>query len=177
MAETKTIEREYTIPLRRAWLRVSNYRRTGKAIKAIKIYVAKHMKVAERDVNNVKLDVYFNNDLWFRGRRHPPGKVKVKVKKVGEIVHVTFAEVPEIVKFLKARHEKRHEKPTKKADEKKEEKPETEEKTDEQKKEEQEKEQSVAEQNIKQAAQDVRAKKHITKAERKVHPQRMALKK
>ena len=178
MAE-KILEREYVIPLRKALLRVPQYRRSGRAIKAIKKFIAKHMKVADRDVKNVKLDVYFNNEVWFRGRANPPTKVKVKARKEGDIVHVEFVDVPEHVKFLKAKHEQRHKKTDKKAPVS-EEKPahaETLAKTEEQKKDESEKEKSVAEFNIKEAEKAQKAQKHITKHEETHHPTRMALKK
>ena len=179
MAETKILEREYVIPLRRAWILVPQYRRTGKAVKAIKIFIAKHMKVPERDVDNVKLNVHFNNELWFRGRANPPSKVKVKAKKEGDIVQVTFAETPQIVAFKKLREMKRHmpsaKKETPQATTKPEEK--KEEQTPEQKKDEQEKEKSVEQANVKQATQQAKAQKHTTKVEKAQHPQRMALKK
>ncbi len=176
MAETKTLEREYVIPLRRVWLRVPQYRRTGKTIKAIKEFVAKHMKVEDRNVNNVKLDIFFNNELWFRGRANPPSKIKVRAKKEGDIVHVTFAETPQIVAFKKLREMKRHmpakkDQETVKSEEKKEEK------TEEQKKEEAEKGKSVEQANLKQADQAAKAQKHTTKVDKAQHPQRMALKK
>ena len=109
MAEqSKILEREYTIPLRRFWLNVPEYERTGKAIKVIKKFIAKHMKITDRDTDKVKLDVYFNNELWFKGRRHPPSKIKVKASKEGEIVKVSFVEEPAHVKFLKQKHGKKH---------------------------------------------------------------------
>lgn len=173
MADNK-MEREYVIPLRRAWRNVPQYERTGKAIKAIKIFVAKHMKVEDRDVKNVKLDVYFNNEIWFRGRANPPSKIKVKVKKDGDIVHVTFAEVPKYVQILKKKNTKFHkaaDKPVEKAEAKEDSR------TEEQKTEEVEKEKSVAEAGMKDAKMQVKADKHITKVEKQQHPQRMALKK
>ena len=104
------LEREYTIPLRRFWVNVPKYRRSARAINAIKTFIAKHMKVTERDVNNVKLDVYLNNEIWYRGTDNPPSKVKVKAVKEGEIVKVTLSEVPAYVKFLQAKHAKLHKK-------------------------------------------------------------------
>lgn len=175
MAEHKTLEREYTIPLRRAWLRVPNYERTRKAVKTIKVFIARHMKVTDRDHNKIKLDMYFNNDLWFKGRRHPPSRVTVKAKKEGDIVHVTFAHMPEIVKFTKAKHERLHKKADKKVEAKETEA--TPAKTEEQKKEETEKEQAVAQQNIAQAEAAAKADKHVTKSEEKNHPRRMVLNK
>jgi large subunit ribosomal protein L31e len=170
------MEREYIIPLRRAWRNVPQYERTGKAIKAIKIFVAKHMKVQDRDVNNVKLDVYFNNEIWFRGRANPPAKIKVKVKKEGELVHVSFAETPKHVTHLKNKNAKLHkaaEKPVEKPSEEKKE----DSRTEEQKTEEAEKEKSVAQAGMKEAKAQAKAEKHVTKVEKAQHPQRMALKK
>jgi len=179
MADAKTtkLEREYVIPLRSQWLRVPQYERTGRAIKAIKKFVAKHMKVPERNVDNVKLDVYMNNELWFRGRRHPPSKVKVKVIKEGDIVKVQLAELPKYVEFLKAKHEKAQKQMEKKAGpEKAEIKPE--EKPAEEKKAESEKEKSVAAEKELQIKQDIKAEKHTPKLEKqKTHPRRMALQK
>jgi len=185
MAEqSKILEREYTIPLRRFWLNVPEYERTGKAIKVIKKFIAKHMKITDRDTDKVKLDVYFNNELWFKGRRHPPSKIKVKASKEGEIVKVSFVEEPAHVKFLKQKHSKFFRKAEKKS-EKIEKKPSelksgdtkpAGEKTEEQKTDEKEKEKSGEEQKIKQADQEAKAQKHITKVkEPKI--QRMALKK
>ena len=177
MAEAKILQREYIIPLRRFWLNVPEYKRTGKAIKAIKKFIAKHMKVHDRNIENVKLDVYLNNEIWFRGRKKPPSKVKVKAIREGVIVKVGFSELPEYVSRLKAKHTKLHKKSEIKPEspaEKKEVK--IEEKTEEQKTEEKEKGKAVEEQNIKQAEQAHKMQKHITKIkEPKI--QRMALKK
>ncbi|MBM3232976.1 50S ribosomal protein L31e [Candidatus Pacearchaeota archaeon] len=175
MVENKVLEREYIIPLRRIWIRVPQYERTGKAVKAIKQFIAKHMKVTDRDVNKVKLDIFFNNDLWFKGRTNPPGKVRVKAKKEGDIVHVTFVETPQLVAFKKLREMKKH-MPTKK-DAPKETEEKKEEKTEEQKKDEEEKGKSVEQANIKQAEQQAKAQKHTTKVEKTQRPQRMALQK
>ena len=176
MTEQKT-EREFIVPLRKAWLRTPNYKRTSKAIKAIKQFVARHMKVPERDVSKVKLDVYFNNDLWFRGRKHPPSKVKIKARKEEEIVYVTFAEEPQYVKFIKAKQSKIHKAVEEKPEIKSEETPKEEVAVEQEKKaEEKEKEASAKEQKIKEAELQAKAQKHVTKVkEPKI--QRMALKK
>ena len=173
MAENQ-LTREYVIPLRKAWIRAPEYKRAGKAVKAIKQFIAKHMKVADRDFDKVKLDVYFNNEVWFRGRASPPAKVKVRAVKEGEIVKVTFSEMPSHVAFLKSKHDKFRQKGEKKEIPKAEEK--KEEKTEEQKKDETEKEKSVEQQNIQHAEQQAKAEKHLTPVkEPKI--QRMALKK
>ncbi|MBS3091566.1 50S ribosomal protein L31e [Candidatus Pacearchaeota archaeon] len=184
-AETKKLEREYIIPLRKEWLKAPMYERTGKAIKAIKKFIAKHMKVLDRDVNNVRLDVYSNNELWFRGRANPPAKVKVRAVKEDNIVRVELVDFPAHVKFLKAKHEKllkRFEKKEEAKEDKKEKKREVpaaqEGKTEEQKKDEKEKETATAEQRSKEFEAKAKEQKHVAKLEKqKSHPQRMALQK
>ena len=174
MADTQTLTREFIIPLRRHWHHVATYERAGKAVKAIKEFVAKHMKVIDRDVNNVKLDVYCNNEVWFRGKESPPGKIKVKATKEGDIVKVTFVQDPQHITFLKAKHAKYHQPAAKKEPtiEQPKETP-----TAEQKTAEQEKAQATAVQHQKEAQADKQAAKHTTKVEKKHNPQRMALKK
>ncbi|MDP4039438.1 MAG: 50S ribosomal protein L31e [Candidatus Pacearchaeota archaeon] len=123
MAEKKFVnEREYIIPLRKEWMKVSKYKRTARGIKAIKQFVAKHMRVPDRDLNKVKLDVYLNNEFWARGAKKPPAKIKVVVRRDKDIIKVELANVPESVKFLKARQERIHKKVEKKKTDKKEEK-------------------------------------------------------
>jgi len=178
MAE-KILEREYVIPLRRELLKVPIYRRSERAVKAIKKFIAKHMKVTDRDVKKVKLDVYLNNEIWFRGITNPPSKVKVKARKEGDIVKVDFVEIPAHVKFLKGKHEKRHKKPEVKKEAKPEAKPaETKEevKTEEQKKDEAEKEKATELLHAKEAKQDAKAQKHTTKVKEESY-HRQALKK
>jgi len=174
MAETsKTLERKYIIPLRKEWMKVPKYKRTSKGVKSIKEFVAKHMKVEDRDTKKVKLDVYLNNELWFRGCKNPPSKIKVVAKKTGGLVKVELLETPEIIKFLKKRQEKRHKKVAVKAKLKSKEK---EEKKEKEKVEEEEKEKSVEKIHEKIAEQTTKAQKHTTK----IHSsqiQRKALKK
>src|SRR3989338_1888997 len=116
MAETKTntLEREYTIPLRKEWTKVPSYKRTAKSVKAIKEFIAKHMKVPNRDLDNVKIDSYLNNEVWYRGGSTPPARVTVKAIKTGDIVRVTFVTDSERVKFARERHARKHFKTEKK---------------------------------------------------------------
>src|SRR3989344_4466685 len=108
MADTQQLERIYTIPLRRAAMKVPHYKRARKGIVTIKEFIARHMKVPLRDVSNVKLDMHLNNYLWFRGPDHTPARIKVKAVREGSIVHVRFVEVPEQVRFAQAKHAKRN---------------------------------------------------------------------
>jgi len=175
MAEIKqTLERIYTIPLKDSWMKVPRYKRARKAVVAIKEFIAKHMKVANRDIDNVKLDIDFNNQIWFRGSRNAPSKVKVKAVREGGIVKVSFAEIPQHITFLQAKRERLHKKTDKKVEARPEEKKET--KTEEEKKEETEKEKAAATQKEQIAGQHVKEHKHTTKTkETQIH--RMALKK
>ena len=61
------IEREYIIPLREKCRPVPRYKKTPKAIKSVKEFIAKHMKVRDRDLSKVKIDKYLNEALWHRG--------------------------------------------------------------------------------------------------------------
>ena len=159
-----SFEREYIIPVRKAILRVPKYERAGRAIREIKRFIAKHMKVPDRDIDNVRVDPYFNNEVWFRGRANPPSKIRVKATKIGGIVKVDFAETPKYVEFLKAKHLKMLKPTEKKKSVKPEEakKPEQQEKSSEEKQEEKEKAMATAEFNEKQAKQQAKAQKHTT---------------
>lgn len=110
--ETKTnkIEREYVIPLRKQVKKVPRYKKTNKAIKTIKEFLVRHMKVYDKDLKKIKLDKYLNEFVWFRGIKKPPIKIKVKAIKKGEIVKVELAEMPAKLKFKKLREEKRDKK-------------------------------------------------------------------
>jgi len=115
MAEIKVedkieLEREYVVPMRRGFLKVPCYRKAKKAVMVLKEFIAKHMKVENRDVRKVKLDMYLNEEIWHRGIKNPLHKVKVKAKKINGIVYVELAEVPDFVKFKMARMAKRNDK-------------------------------------------------------------------
>jgi len=173
MAET----REYVIPLRKEWAKVPRYKRTAKSVKAVKEFIARHMRIRDRDTKKVKLDVYLNNKLFFRGFKKPLTKIKVRAEKDGDNVKVELVEIPESVKFSKLRHEKRHKKAEKKKElEKPKEEEKKEEKTEEEKKEEKEKAKSVEQAQIKAAEQTARIEKHTTKSNIPT-TQRKALKK
>lgn len=154
------LEREYVVPLRKKFINTPQYKRAAKAVKALKQFLAKHMKVENRDERKVKLDRYLNEEMWFRGIRKPLAKVKVKVRKFDDgIVRVELAEIPTIIQFRMDKDKKRFEKG--KVDKKTEVKEEKkEEQTAEEKKIEVEKEKSVVEAGAKEAKQEHRAAKH-----------------
>ena len=107
MAEKEKLEREYVIPLRNKWKRVPRYKRANKAVKAIKEFLAKHMKIRDRDLKKIKIDTYLNEEIWFRGIRKPPSRIKVKAVKEDDVVKAELYELPENLKFKKAREDKR----------------------------------------------------------------------
>lgn len=104
--KTETIERIYVIPLRREIQKVQNYRKAKKAVKAIKEFIARHMKIYDRDLKKVKLDKYLNETMWHRGMKNPPIKIRVKVTKEGDIVRVEAIDLPTRIKFKKEREER-----------------------------------------------------------------------
>ena len=122
------------------------------------------MKIRDRDLDKIKLDTYFNNFVWKRGKFNPPSKIKLKASKVDGIVKVDFVDVPESIKFSKIRNEKRH----KTSEERKVSaaekiKPSEEEKTQEEIKDEKEKQQATAQANEAQLEKQAKAEKHMAK--------------
>lgn len=111
MTDKKTetsIEREYIIPLRTKWKHVARYKKTNRAVKAVKEFIARHMKIRDRDLDKIKIDKILNEFMWARGIKNPPSKIKVKAVKEDGIVNVHLAEIPKDLKYKKERLEKRN---------------------------------------------------------------------
>ena len=106
--ETKTekVEREYVIPLRYKGRAVPRYKKTPKAIKTIKEFLARHMKIKDRDLGKIKLDKYLNEQMWIRGIKRPPAKIKVKAVKENDVVRVELIDYSTKLKFKKLREER-----------------------------------------------------------------------
>ena len=104
MAKEKTplIERIYNIPLRKEFLKVPKYKRTNKAVKAIKEFLSKHMKI-----QTVKIGKYLNEALWRRGIKNPPHHIKVVAKKYDDFVLAEIPGVEEKVKEMEKKKEKK----------------------------------------------------------------------
>ena len=173
MAKAKTqepkveLEREYIVPLRKGWLKVPEYKRANKALKTLKEFIAKHMKVYDRDLRKIKVDNLLNNEIRFKGMRKPLAKIKVKAKRFDDgIVRVELVEIPVHVKFDKLREEKKKaelEKKTKaKATAQPAEKPEDAEKKVEESEETKEKKEASKEGSLKLAEQQAKEMKHIS---------------
>ena len=111
-AETKTekkneTERVYTIPLRSQVNKVPTYKRANKAIRTIKEFLVRHMKIRDRDLDKVKIDRYLNEFIWYRGIKKPPAKIKVIVTMDGEFVRAELAELGAKYGFKKEKLERR----------------------------------------------------------------------
>ena len=77
MADKKpeaTLERIYTIPLRKTWVKVRRVARAKKCIRIIKEYVRKHTKAKE-----VSISQNVSREIWHSGPKKPPAKITVKV--------------------------------------------------------------------------------------------------
>lgn len=72
----KVLERNYNIPLRKEYMKAPNWKRTPRAVKAIRDFVVKHAKS-----DNVKIGKYLNDFMWKHGIKNPPHHVKVDVTK------------------------------------------------------------------------------------------------
>ena len=79
-------ERIYTIPLRREFMKAPSYRKTKRALKAVKEFLIKHMKAEE-----IKIGRYLNLELWKNGRKNPPPRIKIKAIK--EIIKIKDKDV------------------------------------------------------------------------------------
>lgn len=182
------LEREYIVPLRREWLKVGTHKRANRAIKELKIFMARHMKIYDRDLRKIKIDQVLNNEIRFRGMRKPPAKIRVLAKKFdNETVRVELIDIPEHVKFARLREEKtkkevekkgkasseakasegqakEEKKPEEVKQEDKEVKAEEKEKAEEAK----EKEQASKDETLKIAKEQAREQKHISKPQNSV---------
>jgi len=87
------LERIYTIPLRKEFQKAPKYKRTKRAINAIKTFSLKHMKA---DV--VKIGKYLNLEMWKHGKKNPPPRIQVKMikdkEKDLEVVKVELINAP-----------------------------------------------------------------------------------
>ncbi len=162
--KSERIERIYTIPLRKEWLKAPKYKRAKKTIRAIKEFLVKHMKIYDRDLDKIKVDPWINRAIWSRGIKNVPHKIIVKAVKEDDEVRTELIGLPRNFKsedeFFKKKIEKEKKKEMenkkkaeekkraleklaeekKKAEAKKEEEKGIEEKLDDQKKKEEEKE-------------------------------------
>lgn len=70
------MERTYNIPLRKEFSKTPRWKRTNKAVSALRSFISRHMK---SDV--IKIGKNLNNFLWKHGIKNPPHHVKVNLVK------------------------------------------------------------------------------------------------
>jgi large subunit ribosomal protein L31e len=102
---TIVLERTYNVPLRKEFQKVARWKKTKKAVTALKQFLTKHMKSED-----VKLGKEINEKLWQHGIQNPPHHIKVNVQKDSE--GVVKAELFGVVKKEKV-VEKKTKNPTK----------------------------------------------------------------
>jgi len=66
-------ERIYTIPLRKGYIKKPRWRKTHFAVKRLKKFVLRHTKLVP------KIEKDLNEEIWKRGGKNPPSKIKVKI--------------------------------------------------------------------------------------------------
>ena len=90
-------EKFYTIPLRRAWIS-KRKKRAPKAMRIIKSFVRKHMKIrteveGEEEAEMLVISNEVNEKIWSRGIEKPPRKIRVRAAKDKEgVITVHLAE-------------------------------------------------------------------------------------
>ncbi len=81
MADASKLERIYTVPLSKAYDYIRT-RRTERAVKLLREFIARHMKVA---LEGVRISEGVNMLLWRDSIQKPPRKIKVRVVREGEM--------------------------------------------------------------------------------------------
>ena len=88
------LERIYVIPLRGAYEGVRT-KRSRKAVKIVRGFIARHMKAEEEEVS---ISEAVNALIWKRGIQKPPRKIKVRAVKSGDAVNVMLLDEKEAPK-------------------------------------------------------------------------------
>ena len=75
---SQELERVYTINLGKVLLSPNN-QRAKRAVNMVKEYARHHMKTEE-----IKIEEAVNHQIWKRGIKHPPRKIRVRMTKTDE---------------------------------------------------------------------------------------------
>ncbi len=75
--EDIVLERIYTIPLRKAWVKPRVKRAKG-AVAIVRKFLLRHMKSGDIRAVEVKIDPSLNELIWRRGAKKPPRRVRVR---------------------------------------------------------------------------------------------------
>ncbi len=84
-----SLERTYVIPLRKSFMKVPVYKRSRRAVIAVRDFLIRHMKVKE-----VKIGKELNDKIFSRGYKKPPPRIQVTAIKDGDIVKVNLTGIP-----------------------------------------------------------------------------------
>ncbi len=71
------LERFYTVPLAKGFMKAPKWKRTKKAMKYLKEFLTQHMK----PIGNVYIAQDLNERIWENGIKNPPRKVRVRATK------------------------------------------------------------------------------------------------
>jgi len=101
------VERIYNIPLRREWLKAPRWRRSKKAVSAIRAFLQKHTKA-----KTVKLSKWINEEVWASGGKTPPSKlsIKVDIDKEKSLAKAELVELPKKARRKEEASKKQEEK-------------------------------------------------------------------
>jgi large subunit ribosomal protein L31e len=102
---SQELERVYTINLGKVLLSPNN-QRAKRAINMVKEFARRHMKN-----DQIKLEEELSHQIWKRGIRHPPRKIRVKMTKTDEGFILVSPYEEEIEEAKETKEEKK--KPTK----------------------------------------------------------------
>ena len=72
------VERVYSLRLKHKMKRYPRWLRAKKAVKYVRNFLSRHMKV---EPENVKLDASINEKIWERGAQKPPARIKIRAVK------------------------------------------------------------------------------------------------
>lgn len=108
------LERIYTVPLSKAYDYIRT-RRTERAVKLLREFVSRHMKV---ELENVRISEGINSLLWRDSIQKPPRKVKVRVVRENESARAWLLGEEEEIKKI-AEEKKKAAEAKKKEEEKK----------------------------------------------------------
>jgi large subunit ribosomal protein L31e len=94
MAENSD-ERLVTIPLRKAFGKGPRGEKAPRAMGAIRAYASRHMKT---EAGRVRVSQKVHDRVWERGIHNPPPRIRVRLRKSGELVKVMLPDEVEPVK-------------------------------------------------------------------------------
>lgn len=98
---SQELERVYTINLGKVLLSPNN-QRAKRAINMVKEFARHHMKTEQ-----IKLEEDLSHQIWHRGIRHPPRKIRVKMTKTDEGFVLVSPYEEEIETEVKPKEEKK----------------------------------------------------------------------